>query len=83
MPRVLKLMLEKRMNYKEMRNKATNVDEKIKFDQRQAAYKIIVCTCFGYLGYGNARFGRVDAHIATCAFARKTLLDTVQLAERN
>jgi len=80
-PKVLKLMLEKRMYYKEMRNKATDPEEKRKYDQRQAAYKIILCTCFGYLGYRNARFGRVDAHIAACAFARKTLLDTVQLAE--
>ena len=81
-PKVLKLMLEKRMHYKEMRNKASDPEEKRKYDQRQAAYKIILCTCFGYLGYRNARFGKVDAHIAACAFARKTLLDTARLAEQ-
>ena len=81
-PKVLKLMLEKRMYYKEMRNKAKDPDERRKYDQRQAAYKIILCTCFGYLGYRNARFGKVDAHIAACAFARKTLLDTARLAEQ-
>ena len=81
-PKVLKLMLKKRMYYKEMRNKASDPEEKRKYDQRQAAYKIILCTCFGYLGYRNARFGKVDAHIAACAFARKTLLDTARLAER-
>jgi len=81
-PKVLKLMLKKRMYYKEMRNKASDPEERRKYDQRQAAYKIILCTCFGYLGYRNARFGKVDAHIAACAFARKTLLDTSKLAER-
>jgi len=81
-PKVLELMLKKRMYYKERRNKAANREERIKYDQRQAAYKIILCTCFGYLGYRNARFGKVDAHIAACAFARKTLLDTAQLAEQ-
>ncbi len=38
-------------------------------------------TCFGYLGYRNARFGKVDAHIAVCAFARDALLKTVRVAE--
>ena len=81
-PKVLELMLEKRLYYKKMRNKARNTEEKKRYDQRQAAYKIILCTCFGYLGYRNARFGKVDAHIAACAFARKTLLDTAKIAER-
>ncbi len=81
-PKVLDLMLKKRLYYKKMRNKSKNPREKTKYDQRQAAYKIILCTCFGYLGYRNARFGKVDAHIAACAFARKTLLDTTRLVER-
>ncbi|MDW8048348.1 MAG: DNA polymerase domain-containing protein [Nitrososphaerota archaeon] len=80
-PRVLELMLRKRIYYKEMRNKADNAEERMRYDQRQSAYKMILCTCFGYLGYRNARFGKVDAHIAACAFARKTLLDTAHLAE--
>ncbi|HDN74338.1 MAG TPA: hypothetical protein ENG16_04885 [Archaeoglobus sp.] len=40
-------------------------------------------TCFGYLGYRNARFGKVDAHIAVCAFARDTLLKAAHIAEEN
>jgi len=35
----------------------------------------------GYLGFKNARFGKIDAHIATCAFARDVLARTVHLAE--
>ncbi len=81
-PKVLDLMLKKRAYYKAMRDKTSSAEEKRKYDQRQAAYKIILCTCFGYMGYRNARFGKVDAFNAACAFARKTLLDTAQLAER-
>ncbi len=81
-PKVLELLLRKRLYYKKMRNEATDPETRRKYDQRQAAYKIILCTCFGYLGYRNARFGKVDAHNAACAFARKTLLDTAKLVEK-
>ena len=81
-PKVLELMLKKRAYYKMMRDKTSSPEEKKKHDQRQAAYKIILCTCFGYMGYRNARFGKVDAFNAACAFARKTLLDTAQLTEQ-
>jgi DNA polymerase-2 len=35
----------------------------------------------GYLGFKNARFGRIDAHIATCAFSREILKEAVAIAE--
>jgi DNA polymerase elongation subunit (family B) len=35
----------------------------------------------GYLGFKNARFGRIDAHIATCAFSRQILRKAVAIAE--
>jgi DNA polymerase I len=81
-PKVLELLLKKRIYYKKMRNEATDPETRRKYDQRQAAYKIILCTCFGYLGYRNARFGKVDAHNAACAFARNTLLETARLVEQ-
>jgi DNA polymerase elongation subunit (family B) len=58
-------------------------DEKLRriYHMRQGALKWILVTCFGYLGYRNARFGKVDAHIAVCAFARDALLKTVRIAE--
>jgi DNA polymerase-2 len=39
-------------------------------------------TSFGYLGFNNAKFGRIDAHIAVCAFDRQILLHTAKIAER-
>jgi DNA polymerase elongation subunit (family B) len=38
--------------------------------------------CFGYLGFNNAKFGRIDAHIAVCAWDRRLLLDAARVAER-
>jgi len=35
----------------------------------------------GYLGFKNARFGKIDAHIATCAYAREVLQKASVIAE--
>jgi DNA polymerase elongation subunit (family B) len=43
---------------------------------------ILTHNCFGYLGFNNAKFGRIDAHIAVCAWDRKILIDTARIAER-
>jgi DNA polymerase elongation subunit (family B) len=36
---------------------------------------------FGYLGYKNARFGKIDAHIAVCAHSRGILRRATEMAE--
>jgi DNA polymerase-2 len=41
---------------------------------------LLVC-CFGYTGYKNARFGKIEAHEAINAVARETLLVAKELAE--
>jgi DNA polymerase-2 len=38
-------------------------------------------TCFGYLGYKNARFGRIEAHEAVTAYGREALLRAKEAAE--
>ncbi len=40
-------------------------------------------TSFGYLGFNNAKFGRIDAHIAICAFDRHAFLHASRIAERH
>jgi DNA polymerase elongation subunit (family B) len=42
---------------------------------------VLVHNSFGYLGFKNARFGKIDAHIATCAFSRQALGQAAALAE--
>jgi DNA polymerase-2 len=50
--------------------------------QRDALKWLLVC-CFGYTGYKNARFGKIEAHEAINAVARETLLAAKELAENH
>jgi DNA polymerase-2 len=80
-PKSLDLLIRKRARYKELKKSAVNNREI--YDARQTALKWILVSCFGYLGFRNAKFGRIDAHMAVCAFARKTLFDAVRIVENN
>jgi DNA polymerase II len=48
---------------------------------RSSALKWLLVTCFGYLGYKNARFGRIEAHQAVTAYGREALLLAKEAAE--
>jgi DNA polymerase-2 len=37
---------------------------------------------FGYLGFRNARFGKIEAHQTVCAFAREFLMRSAEIAEQ-
>ena len=80
-PESLEIVLDKRLRYKYLKNKSTNLLLKSIYDKRQSALKWILVTSFGYLGFSNAKFGRIDAHIAVCAFARNILSQTMHIAE--
>ena len=45
------------------------------------ALKWMLVTCFGYLGYRNARFGRIEAHESVTAFGREKLLQAKEICE--
>ena len=80
-PRSLKQLLKKRVQYKKLEQTTSDPDLKKVYKMRQTALKWILVCSFGYLGFKNARFGKIDAHIATCAFARQILQDAAHLAE--
>lgn len=48
---------------------------------RASAHKWLLVTCFGYLGYKNARFGRIEAHEAVTAYGREALLRAKEIVE--
>ena len=48
------------------------------WDRRQNILKWLLVTCFGYTGYRNARFGRIECHEAICAWAREILLIAIE-----
>ena len=80
-PRVLAPILEKRARYKELRDHAPTPEERRRYEQRQGALKWLLVVSFGYLGYKNARFGKVAAHECVTALGREVLLQAKEVAE--
>jgi len=51
------------------------------YKAQASAHKWLLVTCFGYLGYQNARFGRIEAHQAVTACSRECLLRAKEAIE--
>ena len=81
-PEALEIVIRKRAQYKELKKNTANDALKAAYDERQSVLKWINVTSFGYLGFNNAKFGRIDAHIAVCAFDRQLFLQASRTAER-
>jgi len=79
-PQVLDHLLERRAYYKRRKRETTGSERSI-YDQRQTALKWCLVTSFGYLGYRNARYGRIEAHESTTAYSREMLLRAKEVAE--
>ncbi len=80
-PKALKLIVTKRLDYKKLAQDVQDPALREVYDKRQAALKWILVTCFGYLGYRNAKFGTVDGHMGVCAFGREAFLRAARMAE--
>lgn len=50
-------------------------------EERAEAIKWMLVASFGYLGYRNSKFGKIEAYELVTYFARKTLRQAVELAE--
>jgi len=81
-PQTLAPMLEKRLKIKAHLTSLPHwhPDRKT-YKARASAHKWLLVTCFGYLGYKNARFGRIEAHEAVTAYGREALLRAKEAAE--
>jgi DNA polymerase elongation subunit (family B) len=80
-PKVLEFAVKKRLSYKRLVKETGDEELREVYDKRQSALKWILVTCFGYLGYKNAKFGTIDGHMGVCAFGRDTLLTASHIAE--
>ncbi|MDH3253088.1 MAG: hypothetical protein OEM41_09875, partial [Ignavibacteria bacterium] len=82
-PSTLRTVVRKRSLYKKekRRLKALGDERWHMYDRRQNALKWMLVTCFGYLGYKNARFGRIEAHESVNAFSRDAILRAKEIAE--
>ncbi|WP_019177491.1 DNA polymerase domain-containing protein [Methanomassiliicoccus luminyensis] len=77
-PHVLVPVLKRRRLYKDLKNKEGAKREM--YEQRSKMLKWLLVTCFGYTGYRNARFGRIECHEAINAFGRDILVRSADLA---
>ncbi|MHA1453248.1 MAG: DNA polymerase domain-containing protein, partial [Promethearchaeota archaeon] len=76
----LDLPLRKRRAYKTLSRTLPKDEAKIYKKMSDALKWPLVCS-FGYLGFKNARFGKVEGHQAVCAYSRDLLLLAQELAE--
>lgn len=81
-PRTLQPLLMKRYSLKH-RISTTKEDSLQKQEDRMRsdALKWLLVTCFGYLGYKNARFGRIESHEAVTGAGRDAILLAKEIAE--
>jgi DNA polymerase-2 len=81
-PQTLAPLLDKRLALKQRLAELPAWDPRRQSDKAKAtAHKWLLVTCFGYLGYKNARFGRIEAHQAVTAYGREALLQAKEAAE--
>ncbi len=79
-PRTLRPILERRIAFKARMKKVEGAEKEL-YSRKQTALKWFLVVCFGYLGYRNARFGRIEAHEAVTAYGREKLLRAKEISE--
>ncbi len=81
-PLTLKPLYEKRVALK-LRGAGKAKDSRLskRDSARASALKWLLVVCFGFLGYKNARFGRIEAHEAVTNGGREVLLRAKDVAE--
>ncbi len=67
-------LLDLRLYYKSRKNS----DER--YRRRDAVLKWLLLTSFGYTGYKNAKFGRIEVHESITCLGRKILTESIRIA---
>ena len=81
-PKTLRPLLEKRLMLKNILSDLNPRDCRVEIlKARAAALKWLLVVCFGYLGYKNARFGKIESHEAVTAMSRELMLQAKEVAE--
>ncbi len=75
----IRLPLEKRLEYKKIARETGN----LRYKFTDIALKWVLVVSFGYLGFRNARFGKIEAHQTVCAFAREFLMRSAEIAQKH
>jgi len=81
-PLTLKPLYEKRVSIKKkIRQYPPDHPMVAILKERANALKWLLVVCFGFLGYKNARYGRIEAHEAVTKGGREVLLRAKEVAE--
>ncbi len=83
---VLSPLLDRRAGLKERASEAAaagDADRAAALSERSDAIKWVLVSCFGYQGYRNSKFGRIECHEAINAVARDVLLQAKEVFEAN
>ena len=81
-PKTLRHLLEKRLMLKNILSDLDPRDYRVEIlKARASALKWLLVVCFGYLGYKNARFGKIESHEAVTAISRELMLQAKEVAE--
>ncbi|MBE7435602.1 MAG: hypothetical protein HS100_16925 [Anaerolineales bacterium] len=81
-PKTLRPLLEKRLMLKNILSDLDPRDCRVEIlKARAVALKWLLVVCFGYLGYKNARFGKIESHEAVTAMSRELMLQAKEVAE--
>jgi len=75
LPDVLQPIIDDRDAIKAAIAQADDPERASALQGQSDALKWILVSCFGYQGFSNAKFGRIECHEAINAFAREILLD--------
>jgi DNA polymerase II len=79
-PSVLEPILLKRAKYKALYKQKG--PQAAVYKARADAHKWTLVCCFGYLGFKNARFGKIEAHECVTAWGREVLLRAKDAVEK-
>jgi DNA polymerase elongation subunit (family B) len=80
LPEVLEPILFRRFCFK-ARAKNKHYDHEM-YTELQKAWKWVLVVCFGYTGYRNARYGRIECHESITAYSRDILLTAAEVAQQ-
>ena len=83
LPDVLEPLIEDRRRMKAALGGTDDPAERERLEGRVDALKWVLVACFGYQGFSNAKFGRIECHEAINAYAREILLDAKEVLERD
>jgi DNA polymerase I len=80
---VLRPLIEDRDAIKAELQATDDPERRESLEGQSDAIKWILVSCFGYQGFSNAKFGRIECHEAINAYAREILLDAKDDLEAN